>query len=213
MGKKNNKQVGKTVLSRAKRKSITKASQAKSSTATKAAPKECRDAAASEDLDGLLGKDYTPPLPQPVADALQRSQICFLATAGHSLEPHLSLMRFTYCRGLDGKVDEVMSPEGLAGNSTLRALNLKQLARTSGSDLAPTCIQSDQISVPDDLSTTRLTQLHPRGLNQSQAAGDDRRRPQVLGRWREHAFCAAREQPLRQQQGHRGAHVEQHRKA
>ena len=54
MGKKNNKQVGKTVLSRAKRKSITKASQAKS-TATKAAPKECRDAAASEDLDGLLG--------------------------------------------------------------------------------------------------------------------------------------------------------------
>ena len=47
MGKKNNKQVGKTVLSRAKRKSITKASQAKSSTATKAAPKECRDAAAS----------------------------------------------------------------------------------------------------------------------------------------------------------------------
>ena len=55
MGKKNNKQVGKTVLSRAKRKSITKASQAKSSTATKAAPKECRDAAASEDLDGLLG--------------------------------------------------------------------------------------------------------------------------------------------------------------
>ena len=55
MGKKNNKQVGKTVLSRAKRKSITKASQAKSSTATNAAPKECRDAAASEDLDGLLG--------------------------------------------------------------------------------------------------------------------------------------------------------------
>ena len=75
-----------------------------------------------------------------------------------------------------GKVDEVMSPEGLAGNSTLRALNLKQLARTSGSDLAPTCIQSDQISVPDDLSTTRLTQLHPRGLNQSQAAGDDRKK-------------------------------------
>lgn len=62
----------------------------------------------AKDLDGLLGKDYTPPLPQPVADALQRSQICFLATAGHSLEPHLSLMRFTYCRGLDGKVDEVM---------------------------------------------------------------------------------------------------------
>ena len=75
-----------------------------------------------------------------------------------------------------GKVDEVMSPEGLAGNATLLALNLKQLASTSGTDLAPSCIQSDQISVPDDLRTTRLTQLHPRGLNKSQAAGEDRKK-------------------------------------
>ena len=48
------------------------------------------------DLGGLLGKDYLPPLPQPVADALDRSCLCFLATAGtgrEMVEPHLSLMR------------------------------------------------------------------------------------------------------------------------
>jgi len=51
--------------------------------------------------DDLLGRDYVPPLPKPIADALERSRLCFLATAGASLDPHLSLMRFTYCRGLD----------------------------------------------------------------------------------------------------------------
>ena len=58
----------------------------------------------SNALGGLLGKDYTPPLPKPVADALDRSCLCFLATAGtgrESLEPHLSLMRYTYTSGLD----------------------------------------------------------------------------------------------------------------
>ena len=49
----------------------------------------------------LLGQDYVPPLPKPIAEALERSCLCFLATAGSTLEPHLSLMRFTYCRGLD----------------------------------------------------------------------------------------------------------------
>jgi len=56
------------------------------------------------DLGGLLGKDYLPPLPQPVADALDRSCLCFLATAGtgrEMVEPHLSLMRYTYTSGLD----------------------------------------------------------------------------------------------------------------
>ena len=53
-----------------------------------------------EALHGLLGQDYVPPLPQPVADALDRSRLCFLATAS-KLEPHLSLMRFTYTAGLD----------------------------------------------------------------------------------------------------------------
>ena len=50
------------------------------------------------ELGGLLGKDYLPPLPQPVADALDRSCLCFLATAGtgsEMVEPHLSLMCYT----------------------------------------------------------------------------------------------------------------------
>ena len=49
----------------------------------------------NEALGGLLGRDYTPPLPKPVVDALDRSCLCFLATASQSLEPHLSLMRYT----------------------------------------------------------------------------------------------------------------------
>lgn len=56
-------------------------------------------------LGELLGKDYTPPLPQPVAEALERSCLCFLATA-NALEPHLSLMRYTYTRGLDPSLPE-----------------------------------------------------------------------------------------------------------
>lgn len=60
-----------------------------------------RTTVSAEALGGLLGSDYQPPLPQPVADALGRSRLCFLATAGASLEPHLSLMRFTYTQGLD----------------------------------------------------------------------------------------------------------------
>ena len=64
----------------------------------------------AKELHNLLDHDYVPPLPQPVADALQRSQVCFLATAGGNLEPHLSLMRFTYCRGIDSEdpSDEVL---------------------------------------------------------------------------------------------------------
>jgi hypothetical protein len=61
-------------------------------------------------LGELLGKDYTPPLPKPVAEALERSCLCFLATA-NALEPHLSLMRYTYTRGLDPnqpEIEEVM---------------------------------------------------------------------------------------------------------
>ena len=58
--------------------------------------------------DKLLGHDYEPPLPKPIANALERSCLCFLATAGASLEPHLSLMRFTYCQGLDDPNSEVM---------------------------------------------------------------------------------------------------------
>ena len=59
----------------------------------------------SRRLGELLGKDYTPPLPQPVAEALDRSCLCFLATA-NALEPHLSLMRYTYTRGLDPSLPE-----------------------------------------------------------------------------------------------------------
>ena len=33
-------------------------------------------------LTPYLDRDYVPPLPQPVADALDRSCLCFLATAG-----------------------------------------------------------------------------------------------------------------------------------
>ena len=53
-----------------------------------------------------------PPLPEPVADALNRSRLCFLATASGGLqeqpEPHLSLMRFTYTAGLEEPGSEVM---------------------------------------------------------------------------------------------------------
>jgi len=63
-------------------------------------------------LKSFLGQDYEPPLPKPVADALERSRLCFLATAGcatsDTLEPHLSLMRFTYARGLEEPDSEVM---------------------------------------------------------------------------------------------------------
>ena len=57
-------------------------------------------------LGPLLGRDYTPPLPKPVADALDRSCLCFLATTGTTLEPHLSLMRYTYTSGLDPNDEE-----------------------------------------------------------------------------------------------------------
>lgn len=56
-------------------------------------------------LGRLLGHDYTPPLPMPVAEALERSCLCFLATTSSSLEPHLSLMRYTYTRSLDPDQD------------------------------------------------------------------------------------------------------------
>ena len=59
-------------------------------------------------LTPYLDRDYVPPLPQPVADALDRSCLCFLATAGSEserVEPHLSLMRFTYTSGLDPNDD------------------------------------------------------------------------------------------------------------
>ena len=58
-------------------------------------------------LRSYLGQDYQPPLPKPVADALERSCLCFLATAG-KLEPHLSLMRFTYTASLEENNSEVM---------------------------------------------------------------------------------------------------------
>lgn len=59
-------------------------------------------------LSGYLGQDYVPPLPKPVADALERSCLCFLATADATNEPHLSLMRFTYTAGLEAPNTEVM---------------------------------------------------------------------------------------------------------
>jgi len=59
-------------------------------------------------LSGYLGKDYVPPLPKPVAEALERSCLCYLATAGETNEPHLSLMRFTYAAGLEEEDSEVL---------------------------------------------------------------------------------------------------------
>ena len=53
MGKRSNKSSGQTVMSREKRKTIRKASQARGAGAAKA-PKECRDAATADDLDGLM---------------------------------------------------------------------------------------------------------------------------------------------------------------
>ena len=58
-------------------------------------------------LADLTGVDYTPPLPQPVADALSRACLCFLATSSGD-EPHLSLMRFTYMRSLTEPGSEVL---------------------------------------------------------------------------------------------------------
>lgn len=63
--------------------------------------------ACDEPLEQLLGRDYVPPLPGPVAAALDRSCLCFLATAAKDA-PHLSLMRFTYCAGLAAPNTEVM---------------------------------------------------------------------------------------------------------
>ena len=59
-------------------------------------------------LGGYLGKDYVPPLPRPVAEALERSCLCYLATSGENHEPHLSLMRFTYTAGLEEPLSEVL---------------------------------------------------------------------------------------------------------
>ena len=68
---------------------------------------KARFASAQPITPDLLGQDYVPPLPKPIADALERSRLCFLATAS-GLEPHLSLMRFSYCRGLLDPSSEVM---------------------------------------------------------------------------------------------------------
>jgi len=60
-------------------------------------------------LGKLLGRDYVPPLPGPVAFTLNRACLCFLATAdGETLSPHLSLMRFTYCKSLTKPGGEVL---------------------------------------------------------------------------------------------------------
>eukprot|EP00322_Chrysochromulina_rotalis_P011024 CAMPEP_0115866148 /NCGR_PEP_ID=MMETSP0287-20121206/20099_1 /TAXON_ID=412157 /ORGANISM="Chrysochromulina rotalis, Strain UIO044" /LENGTH=251 /DNA_ID=CAMNT_0003320705 /DNA_START=63 /DNA_END=818 /DNA_ORIENTATION=- len=57
----------------------------------------------------FVDQDYVPPLPKPVADALERSSLCYLATAGGTgSEPHLSLMRFTFTVGLEEKNSEVL---------------------------------------------------------------------------------------------------------
>jgi nitroimidazol reductase NimA-like FMN-containing flavoprotein (pyridoxamine 5'-phosphate oxidase superfamily) len=61
----------------------------------------------SGSLSGYLNEDYVPPLPQPIAIALERSCLCFLATSV-SESPHLSLMRFTYCASLENPQDEVL---------------------------------------------------------------------------------------------------------
>ena len=58
-------------------------------------------------LTAYLDKNYVPPLPQPVADVLAASCLCFLATSSE-LAPHLSLMRFTYCRSLTEEGAEVL---------------------------------------------------------------------------------------------------------
>ena len=90
-------------------------------------------------LGGLLGKDYIPPLPEPVINVssrpavcihapatrsprrsslhvdprlppqvLNRACLCFLATASVELLPHLSLMRFSYCKSLSAADDEAI---------------------------------------------------------------------------------------------------------
>jgi len=59
-------------------------------------------------LGGLLGKDYIPPLPEPVINVLNRACLCFLATASVELSPHLSLMRFSYCKPLSAADGEVL---------------------------------------------------------------------------------------------------------
>lgn len=61
----------------------------------------------TEALGNLLGRDYVPPLPEPVAHVLNRACLCFLATA-NEFTPHLSLMRFTYCKSLREPGSEVL---------------------------------------------------------------------------------------------------------
>lgn len=66
-----------------------------------------RTARSTAELGGLLGRDYEPPLPAPIAEALERSCLCFLATS-RSESPHLSLMRFSYCQDLETPREEVL---------------------------------------------------------------------------------------------------------
>lgn len=58
-------------------------------------------------LGELLGKDYKPPLPHPIPQVLTEQCLCFLATSSE-LSPHLSLMRFSYCKSLEDPEGEVM---------------------------------------------------------------------------------------------------------
>tara|TARA_B110001452_G_C15195438_1_gene414953 strand:- start:723 stop:1454 length:732 start_codon:yes stop_codon:yes gene_type:complete len=58
-------------------------------------------------LGVLLGKDYKPPLPHPIPQVLDEQCLCFLATTSE-LSPHLSLMRFSYCKSLEDPDGEVM---------------------------------------------------------------------------------------------------------
>ena len=58
-------------------------------------------------LGELLGRDYKPPLPHPIPQVLDEQCLCFLATTSE-LSPHLSLMRFSYCKSLEDPEGEVM---------------------------------------------------------------------------------------------------------
>ena len=62
-------------------------------------------------LGELLGKDYKPPLPHPIPQVLDEQCLCFLATTSE-LSPHLSLMRFTYCKSLREPGSEVLVLSG-----------------------------------------------------------------------------------------------------
>jgi hypothetical protein len=61
----------------------------------------------SEALAAMLDTDLPPPLPHPIPEVLHNTCLAYLATSSAD-NPHLSLMRFSYCKSLRKAGGEVL---------------------------------------------------------------------------------------------------------